>query len=155
MKETYTKGIKMNNMKLKQLSVFLQNKKGSLYDALETLSENDINIRALSLADTSDFGILRVVVDNPQKGEKVLEENYLVKTTDIVAIEMTDSPGGLSFVLKTIKENNLDLEYLYAFTHDKKDKAILLLHTDNLDALIDALNKNEIVIVPPEEVYNL
>lgn len=144
----------MNSMKVKQLSIFLQNKKGSLYDALETLSENDINIRALSLADTSDFGILRVV-DNPQKGEKVLEENYLVKTTDIVAIEMTDSPGGLSFVLKTIKENNLDLEYLYAFTHDKKDKAILLLHTDNLDALIDALIKNEIVIVPPEEVYNL
>ena len=122
----------MNSMKVKQLSIFLQNKKGSLYDALETLSENDINIRALSLA-----------------------ENYLVKTTDIVAIEMTDSPGGLSSVLKTIKENNLDLEYLYAFTHDKKDKAILLLHTDNLDALIDALIKNEIVIVPPEEVYNL
>ena len=155
MKETYTKGIKMNNMKVKQLSIFLQNKKGSLYDALETLSENNINIRALSLADTSDFGILRVVVDNPQKGEKVLGENYLVKTTDIVAIEMNDTPGGLSFVLKTIKENNLDLEYLYAFTHDKKDKAILLLHTDNLDALIDALIKNEIVIVPPEEVYNL
>ena len=95
----------MNSMKVKQLSIFLQNKKGSLYDALETLSENDINIRALSLADTSDFGILRVVVDNPQKGEKVLGENYLVKTTDIVAIEMTDSPGGLSSVLKTIKEN--------------------------------------------------
>ena len=68
---------------------------------------------------------------------------------------MTDSPGGLSSVLTTIKENNLDLEYLYAFTHDKKDKAILLLHTDNLDALIDALIRNEIVIVPPEEVYNL
>ena len=60
-----------------------------------------------------------------------------------------------SFIEKTIKENNLDLEYLYAFTHDKKDKAILLLHTDNLNALIDALIKNEIVIVPPEEVYNL
>ena len=145
----------MNNMKVKQLSIFLQNKKGSLYDALETLSENNINIRALSLADTSDFGILRVVVDNPQKGEKVLEENYLVKTTEIIAIEMTDSPGGLSFILKTIKENNLDLEYLHAFTHDKKDKAILLLHTDNLDDLINALNKNKVVIVPPEEVYNL
>ncbi len=152
MKETYIKGIKM---KVKQLSIFLQNKKGSLYDALETLSENNINIRALSLADTSDFGILRVVVDNPQKGEEILGENYLVKITEIIAIEMNDTPGGLSFVLKTIKENNLDLEYLYAFTHDKKDKAILLLHTDNLDALIDALNKNEIAIVPPEEVYNL
>ena len=145
----------MSDKMINQLSIFLENKTGRLYKALDVLAQSDINIRALSLADTSDFGILRVVVDNPQKGEKVLEENYLVKTTDIVAIEMTDSPGGLSFVLKTIKENNLDLEYLYAFTHDKKDKAILLLHTDNLDALIDALIKNEIVIVPPEEVYNL
>ena len=145
----------MSDKMINQLSIFLENKTGRLYKALDVLAQSNINIRALSLADTSDFGILRVVVDNPKKGEKVLEENYLVKTTDIVAIEMTDSPGGLSSVLKTIKENNLDLEYLYAFTHDKKDKAILLLHTDNLNALIDALIKNEIVIVPPEEVYNL
>lgn len=143
-------------MKIKQLSIFLQNKKGSLYDALDVLSKNGVNIRALSLADTSDFGILRVVVDNPQKGQNVLEENhFLVKITDIIAIEMNDTPGGLSYVLKTIKENNIDLEYLYAFTHDKQDKAILLLHTDDLDNLIAILNKNDIVIVPPQEVYNL
>lgn len=143
-------------MKIKQLSIFLQNKKGSLYDALDVLSKNGVNIRALSLADTSDFGILRVVVDNPQKGQNVLEENhFLVKITDIIAIEMNDTPGGLSYVLKTIKENNIDLEYLYAFTHDKQDKAILLLHTDDLDNLIAILNKNDIVIVSPQEVYNL
>lgn len=143
-------------MKIKQLSIFLQNKEGSLYDALEILTKADINIKALSLADTSDFGILRVVIDEPEKGLEVLEKNnFLVKLTDIIAIEMNDSPGGLSSVLGIIKENNINLEYLYAFTHNKTDKAILLLHTDNLDELIKVLKKENLIIVPPEEVYNL
>lgn len=143
-------------MKIKQLSIFLQNKEGSLYDALEILTQANINIKALSLADTSDFGILRVVVDNPKKGIEVLKKNnFLVKPTDIVAIEMDDTPGGLSSILGIIKKNNINLEYLYAFTHDKTDKAILLLHTDTLDDLIKSLEKEDIVIVPPNEVYNL
>lgn len=153
MREIYIKG---ENMKIKQLSIFLENKEGSLYDALETLTEGGINIRALSLADTSDFGILRVVVDNPSKGIEILEKNhFLVKPVDIIAIEMNDSPGGLSSILGIIKKNNIDLEYLYAFTHEKANKAILLLHTDNLDNLIKTLKNENVVIVPPEEVYNL
>ena len=75
--------------------------------------------------------------------------------TEIIGVEMNDAPGGLTSVLNTIKDNNIDLEYLYAFTHDKKDKAILLLHTDDIDRLIDVLNENNITIVPSEEVYNL
>ena len=75
--------------------------------------------------------------------------------TEIIGVEMNDSPWGLTSVLNTIKENNIDLEYLYAFTHEKKDKAILLLHTDDIDGLINILNKNNITIVPSEEVYNL
>ncbi|MDO5849398.1 MAG: acetolactate synthase [Methanobrevibacter sp.] len=143
-------------MKIKQLSIFLQNKEGSLYDALEILTNADINIKALSLADTSDFGILRIVVDDPEKGIEILKENnFLVKPTEIVAIEMDDSPGGLSSILGIIKKNNIDLEYLYAFTHNKADKAILLLHTDNLDELVSSLEKEDVVIVSPEEVYNL
>ena len=143
-------------MKIKQLSIFLQKKKGSLYDALDVLSKGGINIKALSLADTSDFGILRVVVNNPQKGLEILEEaNFLVKMTDIIAIEMNDNPGGLSDVLKTIKDNDIDLEYLYAFTHNKTDKAILLLHTDELDNLVNVLKENNITVVSSEEVYNL
>ncbi len=143
-------------MKVKQLSIFLQNKEGSLYDALDILTKANINIKALSLADTSDFGILRIVVDNPKKGIEILKENnFLVKPTDIVAIEMNDNPGGLSSILGIIKKNKINLEYLYAFTHDKTDKAILLLHTDNLDDLINSLKNEDIVIVPPHEVYNL
>ena len=143
-------------MKVKQLSIFLQNKEGSLYDALDILTKANINIKALSLADTSDFGILRVVVDNPKKGIETLKKNnFLVKPTDIVAIEMDDSPGGLSSILGIIKKNKINLEYLYAFTHDKTDKAILLLHTDDLDDLINSLKNEDIIIVPPNEVYNL
>ena len=143
-------------MKIKQLSIFLQNEIGSLSKPLECLSKNNINIRAMSMADTSEFCILRLVVDNPKKGKEILEENnFLVKTVDIIGVEMNDTPGGLTTVLKTLKNSNINLEYLYAFTHEKEGKAILLLHSDDLDALINAFNENNITIVKSEEVYNL
>jgi hypothetical protein len=143
-------------MKIKQLSIFLQNRMGSLSKPLEVLSEADVNIRAMCMADTSEFGILRLVVDDPLKGKEALEEhNFLVKITDIIGVEMCDAPGGLTAVLKIIKDNEIDLEYLYAFTHDKKNKAILLLHADELDRLISALESNGITIVSADEVYNL
>ena len=143
-------------MKIKQLSIFLQNKMGSLSKPLEILSDADINIRAMCMADTSEFGILRLVVDDPEKGKEVLEENnFLVKITEIIGVEMNDTPGGLTAVLKSVKANNIDLEYLYAFTHDKAGKAILLLHADNLDELIATLTNDNFTIVSAEEVYNL
>ena len=153
MKETY---IKRDIMKIKQLSIFLQNEIGSLSKPLDVLSENNINIRAMCMADTSEFGILRLVVDDPEKGKQTLEENnFLVTITEIIAVEMNDTPGGLTTVLKTIKNENINLEYLYAFTHEKVGKAILLLHCDELDGLIDAFNENGITMVPSKEVYNL
>ena len=143
-------------MKIKQLSIFLQNRMGSLSKPLEVLSNADVNIRAMCMADTSEFGILRLVVDNPEKGKEALEENnFLVKITDIIGVEMNDSPGGLTHVLKIIRDNEIDLEYLYAFSHDKAGKAILLLHADRLDELVAALEENDVVIVSAEEVYNL
>ncbi len=143
-------------MKIKQLSIFLQNRMGSLSKPLEVLSENGINIRAMCMADTSEFGILRLVVDDPLKGKEVLEENnFLVKITEIIGVEMNDTPGGLTDVLKVIKDNEIDLEYLYAFTHDKVDKAILLLHAEDIDKLIKVIEDNDIVIVPSAEVYDL
>ena len=129
---------------------------GSLSKPLEVLSNADVNIKALCMADTSEFGILRLVVDNPEKGKAALEENnFLVKITDIVGVEMNDTPGGLTTVLKVIKDNDIDLEYLYAFTHEKVGKAILLLHSENIDQLISILNENNIKITPSNEVYSL
>jgi len=143
-------------MKVKQLSIFIQNEIGSLSKPLEVLSKNNINIRAMSMADTSEFCILRLVVDNPVKGKEILEKNnFLVKTIETIAIEMNDTPGGLTEILKILKENNINLEYLYAFTHEKQGKAILLLHSDNINDLIDALNKNNVVIVNSQEIYDL
>ncbi len=129
---------------------------GSLAKPLEVLTVADVNIRAMCMADTSEFGILRLVVDNPEKGKEALEQNnFLVKMTEIIGVEMNDAPGGLTSVLKIIRDNNIDLEYLYAFTHDKADKAILLLHSSDIDKLIEVLENNNITIVKSEEVYNL
>ena len=129
---------------------------GSLAKPLEVLTVANVNIRAMCMADTSEFGILRLVVDDPIKGKEALEENnFLVKITEIIGVEMNDSPGGLTTGLDIIKDNLIDLEYLYAFSHDKAEKAILLLHADDIDNLISVLSKNNIPIVSAEEVYNL
>ena len=129
---------------------------GSLSKPLEVLTVANVNIRAMCMADTSEFGILRLVVDDPIKGKEALEENnFLVKITDIIGVEMNDTPGGLTAVLDIIKENLIDLEYLYAFTHEKEGKAILLMHSDDIDNLIEVLSKNNVPIVPAEEVYTL
>ncbi len=128
---------------------------GSLSKPLEVLSDADVNIRAMCMADTSEFGILRLVVDNPEKGKEALEaNNFLVKITDIIGIVLKDTPGGLTNVLKIIKDHGIDLEYLYGFTYEKVGTAIILLHADKLDDLVDVLNKNGIAIVPSEKVYN-
>lgn len=143
-------------MKIKQLSIFLQNRMGSLSKPLEVLTFANVNIRAMCMADTSEFGILRLVVDDPIKGKEALEENnYLVKITEIIAVEMNDTPGGLTTVLRAIKNSLIDLEYLYAFSHNKEGKAILLLHADDIDRLIEILTAHGFTIVPAEEVYNL
>ena len=143
-------------MKIKQLSIFLQNKMGSLAKPLEVLTVADVNIRAMCMADTSEFGILRLVVDDPEKGKEALEQNnFLVKMTEIIGVEMDDSPGGLTSVLKILKDNNIDLEYLYAFTHDKVGKAILLIHTSNPDKTAKILMENEVILVSSDDVYNM
>ena len=143
-------------MKIRQLSIFLQNRMGSLSKPLEVLTVANVNIRAMCMADTSEFGILRLVVDDPEKGKEALEENnFLVKITEIIGVEMNDTPGGLTAVLDIIKDNLIDLEYLYAFSHDKEGKAILLLHADDIDKLISVLQENNIPLVSAEEVYNL
>ncbi len=143
-------------MKIKQLSIFIENQAGRLYKSLDILADEGINIRALSLADTSEFAILRLVVNDPMNAQELLKNNdFIVKITEIIAVELDDTPGGLTKVLKILKEENINLEYLYAFTHDTTSKAILLLHTKDLDELIDVLKANEIKLVSAEEVYNL
>ncbi len=143
-------------MKISQLSIFLENKEGRLWNALDALANGGINIRALSLADTSDFGILRIIVHDPEKAKKILEENdFIVKIIDVVGVELDDTPGGLANVLKLMNDNKINLEYIYAFTHEKTEKAILLLQSKDLNLLISVLKDHNVSIVPSKEVYNL
>jgi hypothetical protein len=144
-----------HKLKIKQLSIFLENKKGRMRKALDVLADNDINIRAMSIADVSDFGILRLIVPEPDKASKILEENnFLVKIGDVIAVEMSDKPGGLNAILKILDETNINLDYLYAFVDEKEQRAIVLLHPEDVDGGIQALENSGAVLIPPEEVYN-
>jgi hypothetical protein len=142
-------------MKIKQLSIFLENKKGRMRKALDVLAHNEINIRAMSIADVSDFGILRIIVPAPDKAKNLLEENnFLVKVGDVIAVEMSDKPGGLNSILEVLDKSNINLDYLYAFVDEKEERAIVLLHPEDIDGGIRALSDGGAVIIPPEEVYN-
>ncbi|HTX60897.1 MAG TPA: ACT domain-containing protein [Methanobacterium sp.] len=142
-------------MKIKQLSIFLENKKGRMRKALDVLAQNNINIRAMSIADVSDFGILRLIVPVPDKAIQVLEDNnFLVKVGDVIAVEMSDKPGGLNSILEILDKSDINLDYLYAFVDEKEERAIVLLHPEDVDGGIKALLDGGAIIIPPEEVYD-
>ncbi len=143
-------------MKLKQVSIFLENKKGRLWNALSILRESGMNIRALSIADTSEFGILRIIVPDPKKAKEALEAgNFVVKITDVIAVEVPDTPGGLEGILEILNKSDTNVEYIYAFVEKKGEKAVVVLRTEDIDEGITALKEGGAVVLPPEEVYEL
>jgi hypothetical protein len=143
-------------MKLKQISIFLENRKGRLWKALNILSGANINIRALSIADTSEFGILRMIVPEPELAKKNLEEaNFVVKVNDVIAVSIRDEPGGLDSVLEALNKSDINVEYLYAFVEKKGENAIVVIRTEDIDAGIKALNDGGITMLSSEEVYIL
>ena len=118
-------------MLIKQISVFLENRKGRLSEITEILAKNDINIRALSIADTSNFGILRLIVNNTHKAEKVLKESgFTVSVNSMVSISLSDEPGGLANVLKVLSNDDIQIEYMYAFISHDPDKAYVLMRIE-------------------------
>ena len=123
-------------MALKQLTVFVENKQGTVVTVTEVLAKNNINIRALSIAETEGFGILRLIVDNETTAEKVLgEEGYLIKITDVVGVKIGDAPGKLSAALKVLNEAGINMEYLYAFmSRTEKHAYVVLRVADNAAA---------------------
>jgi hypothetical protein len=143
-------------LKLKQTSVFLENRKGRLWKALSILRDANINIRALSIADTSEFGILRMIVPNPEEAREVLEENnFVVKTNEVIGVEIPDEPGGLDRILEMLTKADINVEYLYAFVEKKLDQAIVVLRTEDIDAGVEALNEGGANLLTSEEVYEL
>lgn len=143
-------------MKLKQISIFLENKKGRLWKALTILKNSGINIRALSIADTSEFGILRLIVPDPESAKSALEEeNFVVKINDVIAVEVNDEPGGLEKILEILNKADINVEYIYAFVEKKGKKAIVVLRTEDINAGIDALKKSGVTILTSKEVYEI
>ncbi|MBF0484623.1 MAG: ACT domain-containing protein [Candidatus Omnitrophica bacterium] len=143
-------------MKITQISVFLENKKGRLYEAASVLGQNKVNIRALTIAESQDFGVLRIVVDNPEKGLEVLKANgFMASFTDIVAVEVGDDPGGLAAVLKVFADTGVNIEYMYAFVEKNTDKALMVFRFDNTDEAIKVLQKNNINVVGRKEIESL
>ncbi len=140
-------------MKLKQISVFLENKEGKLKNAIEILSENEINIRALSIADTSQFGILRLIVNDYSKAKNALEKsNYVVKITEVIAVKVQDKPGGLNQMLTTLYNNKINVEYIYAFVDCTDGQAIVVVKTENIEKGINVLESENIKVLDAEEV---
>ena len=122
-------------MIIKQLSVFLENKQGRICAAADLLAQNHINIRALSLADTSEFGILRLIVDKPEEGKKILTEaGIVVRVTDVLSLTMEDTPGGTLGVLRLLSESGISVEYMYAFAGKSDGKAIMIIQAEDLEA---------------------
>jgi len=143
-------------MKLKQISVFLENKEGRLKKAISILSNASINIRALSIADTSEFGILRLIVPEPELAQKKLEENnFVVKVNEVIAVEVPDQPGGLDSILTILYDVKINVEYLYAFVEKNEDKAIVVIRTENIDEGIEALEDSDIKVMSAEDVDKL
>jgi hypothetical protein len=129
-------------MAIKQLTIFVENKQGALVSITDTLSKHNINLRALSIAETPDFGILRLIVNDEETAEKILaEEGYLIKITDVVGVKISDEPGKLSEALRVLDEHKINMEYLYAFmTRTEKHAYVVLRVEDNAKA--EALLEN-------------
>jgi hypothetical protein len=135
-------------MKLTQISIFLENRKGRLYEVCSLLGKNKINIRALTVAESEEFGILRIVVDKPESAAAVLKKNgFVASLTDIVAVEVEDKPGGLASILKVFSQHDINVEYMYGFVEKKSDKALLVFRFDEPDKAISLLKKNKITVV--------
>ena len=135
-------------MLIKQISIFVENKVGKLGNIIEVLAENKIDISALSIADTTDFGILRIIVDNPELAVIVLKEHGVtVKCTDVIALAIDDNPGGLSEVLETLTKNNVTIEYMYAFVGKMEGKALMVFKTDDMEKTEKVLEADEHVTV--------
>lgn len=143
-------------MLIKQLSVFTENKPGGLAPIIEILGKNNIDISALSLADTSEYGILRLIVNDPDLAVSLLREaGVVVKITDVLAIAMDDTPGGLSKVLEVFVNSNINVDYMYAFVGSVNNKALMVVKVSDAEAASVALAKAGISTAEAKDIYRI
>ena len=145
-----------SSMKVEQISIFLENKPGGLEEVTRILKDAQINIRTLSLADTTDFGILRLIVNNVETANRVLKENgFRFSRTTVVAVEVPDRPGGLHSILEVLSKNGINVEYLYAFVERSGENAVIIFRFDAPDKAIEVLQKNGLTVLPGAKLYGL
>ena len=143
-------------MRVEQISIFLENRAGRLAEITRVLGEAGVNIRALSLADTSDFGILRLIVSDNDKAKAALKENgFTVGKTNVVAVEVEDKPGGLNRILELLSKENINVEYMYAFVQHSGENAVIIFRFDDIDAAVKLLAENDIKVLEGKTVYTL
>ncbi len=143
-------------MRVEQIAVFLENKSGRLAEITSILADNGINIRALSVADTADFGILRLIVDKVEKAKTALRESgFTVGKTTVIAVEVPDRTGGLASVLKVVETAGLNVEYMYAFVNKTGEDAVLIFRFDEIDKAIETLQKSGFKILTGEQICAL
>jgi len=143
-------------MKITQISVFLENRQGRLYDVCSLLGNNNVNIRALTIAETESFGVLRIVVDKSDAAIRLLRDNQFVANfTDVIAIEVPDKPGGLASILKVLAENEVNIEYMYGFVEKFSDKALLVMRFEDMDFAQQILAKHNVHVVAEKDIQGL
>ncbi len=143
-------------MLVKQVSVFLENSQGNLAEVMEILESNNINTRALSIAETSDYGILRLIVNDYEKAVKALKEaSFLVSLTDVIAIAAEDKPGGLVKPLQLLHKNNISVEYMYAFIGKSDSTAFVILRIDDTEKAIAVLAEGNINVLEANTLYQM
>lgn len=143
-------------MKVEQISIFIENKSGRLAEITRILGSTGINIRALSLADTSDFGILRMIVNDVEKAKAVLKEKgFTVSKTEVVAVEVADTPGGLAAILQTLDQKQINVEYMYAFVERCGGNAVMIFRFDETDKAIEVLREQKFTVLDGERLYSL
>ena len=143
-------------MTVNQISIFLENKPESLSQLTDVLAKNNVNMRALSLADTSDFGIARIITDDCSAAETILKNNdYIVKTTGVIAIEIPDEAGSLNKILKLLAENGRNIEYMYGFTGRKTNSACMIIRCTDMQKTEEILEANGIHTISQEELKNI
>lgn len=141
---------------VKQISIFLENKCGRLVRVTQVLGEAGINIRALSIADTSDFGILRLIVDKPDQACDVLKEKgFMATVTEVIALEIPDIPGGLGQILAYLEESSINIEYLYSFVEKPAQDALILMRVENIPEALRVLKEKNIPVIGGERIYSL
>lgn len=145
-----------NKMAIKQLTVFVQNSKGTIVSVTDILAKNNVNIRALSIAETKDFGILRLIVNDQELATKLLEENdYLIKTIDVIGVKIGDKPGELTSALAVLDKADINVEYLYAFMARTEKHAYVVLRVENNELAQAVLSDAGFKLITEQDVCKL